>query len=41
MDFFKGVSPWIMSKNRTFSYLPFSRKPYKKKIVFDIVEKKE
>ena len=31
MDFFKGVSPWIMSKNQTFSVLPFSHKPYKKR----------
>ena len=26
----KGVSPWILSKNRTFSYLPFSQKFYQK-----------
>ena len=24
--FFKEVSPWILSKNRSFSYLPFSQK---------------
>ena len=29
--FFKGVSPWILSKNRTFSYRRFSQKSYKKK----------
>ena len=28
--FFKGVSPWILSKNRTFSYLLFSQKFYQK-----------
>ena len=28
--FFKGVSPWILSKNRSFSYLPFSQKFYQK-----------
>ena len=28
--FFEGVSPWILSKNRTFSYLPFSQKFYQK-----------
>ena len=27
---FKGVSPWILSKSRTFSYLPFSQKFYQK-----------
>ena len=28
--FFKGVSPWIWFKNRTFSYLLFSQKFYQK-----------
>ena len=40
MDFFKGVSPWIMSKNRTFSYLPFSHKPYKKRSFLILSKKK-
>ena len=26
--FFKGVSPWILSKNRSFSYLPFSKQRF-------------
>ena len=29
--FFEGVSPWILSKNRTFSYLPFSQKSYQER----------
>ena len=29
--FFKGVSPWILSKNGTFSYRRFSQKSYQKK----------
>ena len=29
--FFKGVSPWIVSRNRTFSYRRFSQKSYQKK----------
>ena len=29
--FFKGVSPWIVSRNRTFSYRRFSQKFYQKK----------
>ena len=28
--FFKGVSPWIFSKNPTFSYGRFSQKSYQK-----------
>ena len=28
--FFKGVSPWILFKNRTFSFLLFSQKFYQK-----------
>ena len=28
--FFKGVSPWIFSKNQTFSYGRFSQKSYQK-----------
>ena len=26
--FFKGVSPWILSKNRSFSDLPFSKQRF-------------
>ena len=29
--FYKGVSPWILSKNRTFSYRRFSQKSYQKR----------
>ena len=29
--FSKGVSPWILSKNRTFSYRRFSQKSYQKR----------
>ena len=32
--FFKGVSPWILSKNRTFSYLCFFTEIMSEKIVF-------
>ena len=28
--FLKGVSPWILAKNGTFSYRRFSQKSYKK-----------
>ena len=28
--FLKGVSPWILSKNGTFSYQRFSQKSYQK-----------
>ena len=38
--FFKGVSPWILSKNRTFSYLPFLQK-FKKKTTFLILWKEK
>ena len=31
MDIFKGVSPWILSKNRTFSYRRISQKSYQKR----------
>ena len=41
MDIFKEVSPWILSKNRTFSYRPISQKSYQKKVVFYIAERKE
>ena len=30
MTFFKGVSTWIFSRNRTFSYGRFSQKSYQK-----------
>ena len=29
--FYKGVSPWILSKNRSFSYRRFSQKSYQKR----------
>ena len=31
LTFSKGVSPWILSKNRTFSYRRFSHKSYEKR----------
>ena len=34
MDIFKGVSPWILSKNLNFCYGCFSQKLSQKKIVF-------
>ena len=30
-NFLKGVSPWILSKNQTLSYLRFSQKSYQKR----------
>ena len=38
--FFKGVSPWILSKNRNFSYRCFSLKLCQKTSFFDIYKKK-
>ena len=38
---FKGVSPWILSKNRTFSYRCFSQKLYQKRSFFDILDRKQ
>ena len=39
--FFEGVSSWIFSKNRSFSYRRFLQKFYKENNVFDNVERKE
>ena len=39
--FSKGVSSWILSKNRTFSYRCFSQKLCQKRSFFDIYERKE
>ena len=39
--FFKGVSPWILSKNRTFSYRCFSQKLCQKRSFFDILDRKQ
>ena len=39
--FFKGVSPWILSKNWTFSYRRFSQKSYQKRSFFDVLERKQ
>ena len=41
LTFSKGVSPWILSKNRTFSDRCFSQKLCQKRSFFDIVERKE
>ena len=41
MDIFKGVSPWILSKNRTFSYRFFLQKLCEKKSFFDILDRKQ
>ena len=39
--FSKGVSPWILSKNRNFYYRCFSRKLCQKTSFFDIYERKQ
>ena len=39
--FFKGVSPWILSKNETFSYQRSFTEIISEHIVFDIVQRKE
>ena len=39
--FFKGVSPWFLSKNRTFSYRCFSQKLCHKRSFFNILERKQ
>ena len=39
--FFKRVCPWILSKNRTFSYCFFSQKLCQKRSFFDIYERKQ
>ena len=39
--FSKGVSPWILTKNRNFFYLCFSLKLCRKTSFFDIVERKQ
>ena len=39
--FSKGVSPWILSKNRNFSYRFFSLKLCQKTSFFDIYERKQ
>ena len=39
--FFKGVSPWIMFKNRAFSYSCFSQKSCQKRSFFNILERKQ
>ena len=41
MDISKGVSPWILSKNRTFSYRCFLQKLCQKRSFFDILERKQ
>ena len=38
--FSKGVSPWIFSKNRTFSYRYFSQQLWQKKSFLHIVNRK-
>ena len=38
---FKGVSPWIWSKNQSFSSRRFLEKSYQKRSFFYIVERKE
>ena len=39
--FCKGVSPWILSKNRTFCYRCFSQKLCEKRSCFDILDRKQ
>ena len=38
---FKGVSPWIWSKNRSFSFRPFLQKSYQKRSFFFILWKEK
>ena len=40
MDISKGVSPWILSKNRDFSYLYFSQKICQRRLFLDILNRK-
>ena len=39
--FSKGVSPWILCKNRTFSYRSFSQKICQKRSFLDILNRKQ
>ena len=39
--FSKGVSPWILSKNQTFSYRSFSQKLCQNRSFFDILDRKQ
>ena len=39
--FSKGVSPWILSKNRTFSYRCVSQKLCQKRSFLDILNRKQ
>ena len=39
--FLKGVSPWILSKNGTFSYRRFSQKSYKKTSFLIYIEERK
>ena len=39
--FSKGVSPWILSKNRTFSYCCFLQKLCQKRSFLDILNRKQ
>ena len=39
--FSKGVSPWILSKNRTFSYRCFLQKLCQKRLFLDILNRKQ
>ena len=39
--FFKGVCPWILSKNQTSSYRCFLQKLCQKKSLFDILNRKQ
>ena len=41
MDIFQRVSPWILSKNRTFSYRCFSQKLCQKRSFLDILNRKQ
>ena len=39
--FSKGVTPWILSKNRIFYYCCFSQKLFQKRSFFDILDRKQ
>ena len=38
--FFKGVGPWVLSKNRTVSYWRYSQKSYQKRSFFTLWKEK-
>ena len=39
-NFLRGVSPWILSKKRNFSYWRFSQKSYQKRSILILQKEK-